>query len=102
MTEKEMITDAMKDLIATAQCVLSDELYLSKLKSYRNKKPQSNDIIVVSPEFPDYGEYLRSKEDPGVIDYSHLIYFNLKNTVDGIVLDQTPKKYVDRIIFAFE
>lgn len=89
-------------MIATAQCVLNDELYLFKLKSYKNKKTQSNDIIVVSPEFPEYGEYLRAKESPGVIDYSHLIYFNLKNTVDGVVLDQTPKKYIDRIVFASE
>lgn len=84
-------------LIATAQLVLQDELYVSKFKDYKKKKPQSNDIIVVSAESPDYGEYLKPGEVPSLEDYSYIMYFNLINTRNGLILDQTPKRYLNYI-----
>lgn len=95
----DKITSYFKEkLVATALLVLQDELYLSKFKDYKKKKPQSNDIIVVSAESQSYGEYLKPGESPSEIDYTHLFYFNLINSVvEGLILDKTPKKYLDLI-----
>lgn len=82
-----------KVLIAIAQCVLRDELSISRY-IVKTKKPQSNDIIVVRKELnSNYGEYLRPGERPSVEDYSALIYFNLINRTGKLILNTEPKKY---------